>query len=58
MGAFKDLVDLNDSLGSFQALLDDVRRVLELTESNEVTGNKVQNLIVSNIIFELEDILD
>jgi len=56
--ALEDHINLMGSLGSLKALLDDVRRELQLAEPDEVTCNEVQNLIISHIILELQHILD
>ena len=57
MDSFENLVDLNASLVCFEAFLYDVRRELELTESNEVAGNEVEDLIISFLVIELEHVL-
>jgi hypothetical protein len=58
VGALEDLVDLDTSLVGLQALLDNVRRELELAESHEVTSNEVEDLVIAQVALELEHILN
>ena len=51
------MVDLVGSLGSLQALLDDVWGVLELTKSDEVSSNEVKYLVIFEIALELKNVL-
>lgn len=58
VGALEDLVDLEGGLSRLKALLNDIGRVLELAESDKVARDEVEDLVVSNVILELEHVLD
>jgi len=53
MGSFENLIDLHRGLLGFETLLDDIRGELELTESYEIAGDEVQNLVISFLVIEL-----
>ena len=55
--SFENLIDLHCSLLRFETLLDDVWRELKLAESDEIAGNEVQDLVVSLLVIEFEDVL-
>lgn len=50
VGTLEDLINLVSSLGGFKALLDYIRRKLQLAQTHEVSSNEIQNLVVSLLI--------
>lgn len=58
VSTLEHLVNLLGCLLCLKALLYHVWRELQLAESNEVSSNKVEDLVISNLVFELENILD
>lgn len=57
VGAFEDLVDLISSLIRLEALFNDIRRKFELTETDEISSDEVEDLVIAGIVLELEHIL-
>lgn len=57
MRSLEDLVDLLGGLRGLEALLNDVGRELELAETNEISRDEIQNLIVPQIVLQLQDVL-
>ena len=58
MCALEHLINLEGCLASLEALLDHIGRELQLTEAHKVACDEVQDLVVSHIALELENILD
>ncbi len=57
VGALEDLVDLISSLIRLEALFNDIRRKFELTETDEITSDEIEDLVIAGIVLELEHIL-
>ncbi len=57
VGALEDLVDLISSLIRLEALFNDIRRKFELTETDEIASDEVEDLVIAGIVLELEHIL-
>ena len=55
--SLENLVNLHRCLIGLKTLLDNIWREFELTEADEVAGYKVQNLVISFLVIELEDVL-
>lgn len=58
VGSLEDLVDLLGGLGCLQALFDNVRREFELAQSDEISRNEIQNLVVPKLILKLQHVLN
>lgn len=58
MSTRKDLIHLGTDFVGVEALLNNVRRKLQLAESDKVFGDQLEDKVVFCDIFELQNILD
>ena len=58
VSALEDLIDLVGCLIGFQALFDHIRAEFELTESDKISSNEVEDLVISQRVLKFEHVLN
>lgn len=56
--AFEDLVNLIGSLFCLQTLFYDIWREFQLAKAHKVTSNEVEDLVITKLVLQFENILD
>ena len=51
VGALEDLINLVSGLSGLKAFLDHIGGEFELTEAHKVSSDKVEDLLIANLIF-------
>ena len=56
--AFEDLINLIGSLFRLQTLFDDIWWEFELAETHKVASDEVEDLVITELVLQFENILD